>query len=424
MSHGEHARTLAYRRDAGVRRQPVAGDGQCPLPGVSRSLSRAAVWRLLVAGGRIAQPATRRGMRFVFGAITAVLVIAVALSFRTLNGLAAGTALLTVMGALKLLEVPRTTRRRDRGRRLAVPAARRGARHAGAVARCRSIYSVVWGACAAIAMIADRNGALTTRRGGAALGARAGDVDSAGRRLLPVFPAGRRAVLGARARRSGDEPGCPTRCRPAASASSPSNTIRRFGCGSKALRRPAKPCTGAARCSTASMDSPGGASASRMYSAARPRPCSGAPIRYRITLEPTNRQWLFALDTVAEAPRRDMFMSHDRQLSMFMPITSTLSYDAVSHLETRDDGHSVDPRTAPRDRAAARPQSARAPAGARPQRRAPRAMPPSREPCSTGSATTASNTRSSPARPRSTPSTPRCSTASAASAATSLPRTR
>ena len=43
-------------------------------------------------------------MRFLFGAVTAVLVVAVALSFRTLNGLAAGTALLVVMGALKLLE--------------------------------------------------------------------------------------------------------------------------------------------------------------------------------------------------------------------------------------------------------------------------------------------------------------------------------
>ncbi len=41
-------------------------------------------------------------MRFLFGAVTAVLVIAVAMSFQTLNGLAAGTALLLVMGALKL----------------------------------------------------------------------------------------------------------------------------------------------------------------------------------------------------------------------------------------------------------------------------------------------------------------------------------
>ena len=56
------------------------------------------------SSGRIARPRPRRGMRFLLGAITALLVVAVALSFRTLNGLAAGTALLVVMGALKVLE--------------------------------------------------------------------------------------------------------------------------------------------------------------------------------------------------------------------------------------------------------------------------------------------------------------------------------
>src|SRR5688500_10541018 len=61
----------------------------------------AALWRLLIAGGHLAPPKARPGMRFLFGAITATLVVAVAASFRTLNGLAAGTALLTVMGALK-----------------------------------------------------------------------------------------------------------------------------------------------------------------------------------------------------------------------------------------------------------------------------------------------------------------------------------
>ena len=61
-------------------------------------------WRLLTVTGRVARPRPRRGLRFALGAITALLVIAVAASFRTLNGLAAGTALLVVMGALKVLE--------------------------------------------------------------------------------------------------------------------------------------------------------------------------------------------------------------------------------------------------------------------------------------------------------------------------------
>ena len=72
----------------------------------------AVVWRLLLGSGRVAQPRRRPGSRFLFGAVTAALVVAVALSFRTLNGLAAGTALLVVMGALKALE---SRARRDDG---------------------------------------------------------------------------------------------------------------------------------------------------------------------------------------------------------------------------------------------------------------------------------------------------------------------
>jgi transglutaminase-like putative cysteine protease len=63
----------------------------------------------------------------------------------------------------------------------------------------------------------------------------------------------------------------------------------------------------------------------------------GPAYRYHVTLEPTDQPWLFALDTVDASPRRDMFLSHDRQLSGLGPITVTTSYDAVSHLETRSD---------------------------------------------------------------------------------------
>src|SRR5689334_14610314 len=54
----------------------------------------AAAWRILVAIGYLAPLKPFVGMRFLLGAITAALVVAVAVSFRTLNGLAAGTALL------------------------------------------------------------------------------------------------------------------------------------------------------------------------------------------------------------------------------------------------------------------------------------------------------------------------------------------
>src|SRR5262245_47049625 len=59
----------------------------------------ALLWRWLHFRGRLALP--NRALRIV---ITLVLALAVLASFRTLNGLAAGSALLIVMGAAKLLE--------------------------------------------------------------------------------------------------------------------------------------------------------------------------------------------------------------------------------------------------------------------------------------------------------------------------------
>ncbi len=122
----------------------------------------AAVWRLLVAAGRFNAPKVRSGARFAFGAVTAALVVAVALSFRTLNGLAAGSALLLVMGALKLLEA---RSRRDDGIVVGVALFMLLA----ATLATQSLVSVpfyllvVWGSCAAIAIIADRGGGLSPR---------------------------------------------------------------------------------------------------------------------------------------------------------------------------------------------------------------------------------------------------------------------
>jgi transglutaminase-like putative cysteine protease len=65
----------------------------------------------------------------------------------------------------------------------------------------------------------------------------------------------------------------------------------------------------------------------------------GAPVRYRVTLEPTQQRWLFALDMIDGVSRRDIFIApQDRQLSMIEVISSTLSYDAVSYLRTRNEG--------------------------------------------------------------------------------------
>ncbi len=293
----------------------------------------AAVWRLLVAGGRLTVPKVRTGARFVLGAVTAAMVIAVAVSFRTLNGLAAGTALLLVMGALKLLEA---RSRRDDGIVVGVALFLLLA----ATLATQSLASlpfyllVVWGACAAIALIADTGGALAPR---AALRLSA-------RALAMAIPLAVACFL----------------------------FFPRFGGQFWALQRGGQATTG-----LSDEMSPGSISklaneydpAFRVRFEGDPPPRAalyfrgpvlndfdgftwrrdrskyytgaqivmlGAPVLYRVTLEPTNQPWLFALDTLARVPQRDMFMApHDRQLSASAPITGTLSYDAVSHLETR-----------------------------------------------------------------------------------------
>ncbi len=217
-----------------------------PLWCVAIGLSCAA-WRVLTATGRIARPRPRRGTRFLLGAITALLVVAVAASFRTLNGLAAGTALLVVMGALKVLE---SRSRRDDAIVVGVALFLLLAAALAGQALWRVplyLLLIVRRVRRVRAHRASRQRADAARRA-APRGARAGHVHTAGGRLLRILSAHLRAVLDAAARQRRRPPASRTRCRRAASASSPPNTIRRFARVSKVRRRGAPRCTGAARC--------------------------------------------------------------------------------------------------------------------------------------------------------------------------------
>src|SRR6185503_520129 len=130
-----------------------------------------AIWRVLVSLGRLAPFEFGKGMRFLFGALTALFVIAVLMSFRTLNGLAAGTALLTLMGALKLVE---SRTRRDDAIVLGVALflLLSAALASQALWRLPLYLLTIWGAGAAMALVAHPDSALTSR-GALRLGARA-----------------------------------------------------------------------------------------------------------------------------------------------------------------------------------------------------------------------------------------------------------
>jgi transglutaminase-like putative cysteine protease len=293
----------------------------------------AAVWRLLVESGRIAAPKARPGARFMFGAVTAALVVAVAVSFSTLNGLAAGSALLLVMGALKLLEA---RSRRDDGIVVGVGLFMLIA----SILASQSLASVpiyllvVWGACAAIAIIADVGGALAPRAAmRLAARALAMSIPLAVAcflffpRLSGQFWALQRNTMGSTGVTDEMSPGA---IGILASEYDPAFRVRFEG---------DLPPRSALYFRGPVLNAFDGFTWRRQRSmlyAGGEMIMLGEPVRYRITLEPTDRPYLFSLDTLARNPQRGMFMApHDRQLSATAPVTSAFSYDAVSHLQTR-----------------------------------------------------------------------------------------
>jgi transglutaminase-like putative cysteine protease len=291
-----------------------------------------AIWRLGVASGRLPAPRLRKGMRFVFGAATALLVGAVLMSFHTLNGLAAGTALLVLMGALKVLE---SRSRRDDGIVIGVAlflllaAALAGQ----SLARLPFYLLEIWGACAAMMLVAHPASGLPLR---AALRlstrtlAMAVPLAAACFLFFPrwggqfwAMPGGGGAATGL-----SDEmaPGAIDRL---VADYEPAFRVRFEGAPPPPEERYWRGPV---------LNSFDGFTWRReprnfLYPATPITPL-GPAVRYRITLEPTNRPWLVALDMVDDSPRRGVYLAHDRLLWRSEPITDTLVYDASSHLRT------------------------------------------------------------------------------------------
>jgi transglutaminase-like putative cysteine protease len=292
----------------------------------------AALWRVAVSTGRLPPFEFGRGMRFVFGALTAVFVAAVLMSFRTLNGLAAGTALLTLMGALKLVESK--TRRDDAiviGVSLFLLLA--AALASQAMWRAPLYLFTLWGAGAAMALVAHPDSALTTRAAlrlaGRAL-LMAAPLAIAGFLFFPrvagqfwSLPAGASATTGLSDELS---PGSIDKL---VSEYEPVFRARFLG--------PTPPPE--ARYWRGPVLHEFDGFTWRRGRAGYVGPVlelRGQPYRYRITLDPSNRHWIFALDAVDASPRHDVSLATaDRQLTSFEPIAETMTYEATSHLATR-----------------------------------------------------------------------------------------
>jgi len=290
----------------------------------------ATLWRILIATGRLPELELRRGMRFAFGALTALLVLAVLMSFRTLNGLAAGTALLTLMGALKLIE---SRSRRDDGIVIGVELFMllAAALASQALWRLPLYLLLLWGAGAAMALIAHSGSALPAR----------GALRLSARTLLMALPlavacflffprvAGQFwALEGGQAATTGlsDEmsPGAIDRL---IGEYDPVFRVRFLG---------ATPPPEARYWRGPVLNTFDGYTWRRAHNGyvATPLTLLGEALRYRIILEPANRRWIFALDTVDRAPRADVVLAHDRQLMAREPVNDTFTYEASSHLRT------------------------------------------------------------------------------------------
>ena len=62
---------------------------------------------------------------------------------------------------------------------------------------------------------------------------------------------------------------------------------------------------------------------------------SGEPVPYEVTMEPSQQQWVFALDIPLQWSLERTFMGPQQQLMSVQPIDRRVAYDAVSYLEYR-----------------------------------------------------------------------------------------
>jgi transglutaminase-like putative cysteine protease len=305
--------------------------GSAPIWCVAIGLACAA-WRILTLNGYLAPPKQRKGVRFAMGAITGLLVVAVALRFRTLNGLAAGTALLVVMGALKVVE---SRVRRDDAIIIGVSLfLLLAAGLAGqSLLRAPLYLLALWGACAAIALVAHGGSSLSTR---AALRLSARTLVMSLPLALLCFAFFPRVAGQFWALQGGSS--ATTGLTDEMSPGNIGQLATEYDPAFRATFTATPPRQSALYWRGPVLNSFDGFTWRRERTREYRAPhidLIGDEVRYRITMEPSNQRWLFALDTVAGSPRREIALTHDRVLIAMDPVTAVTSYDAVSHLETR-----------------------------------------------------------------------------------------
>jgi protein-glutamine gamma-glutamyltransferase len=280
------------------------------------------LWRCATAGSRWYPGILLRAL------LALILVGLVLLRFHTLNGLAAGTTLLMLMAALKLLETQRT---RDQ---LVLIAAALFLLVAACLDRQQlsrvPLYAAqVWLCCAALAVVSHPSsgpGAALRLAGGGLLVALPLAV-----LLFVLFP---RLPGSFWAIPRGDQ-----------ALTGLSDTMNPFGIGQ--LATDYEPVF---RVTFAGATPPpelrywrgpvlhefDGYTWRRGYALLRtlqPLDARGTPYRYRVALEPTHRRYWFALDTPVQAPDERATLSYDHQLIAREDVNTPVSFEGLSYTQ-------------------------------------------------------------------------------------------
>ncbi|HYL02201.1 MAG TPA: DUF3488 and transglutaminase-like domain-containing protein [Steroidobacteraceae bacterium] len=302
--------------------------------GVLLHLDRVAPWISVVAAAlivwRLAAPRAPRPGVIVRGILALGVIAAVLARFHTLNGLAAGTALLILMASLKLLE---TRGRRDHlvlvGAGLFLLLAACLDRQS--LARTPLYLGVLWLACAALAVIA-----APALAGRAALGLAARTLLLAAPLAVALFVFFPRLAGSFWALPRGEE--ALTGLSDTMSPGSIARLITSYDAAFRVKFSSALPPPAQRYWRGPVLEDFDGATWTRNPAWWRPRPAPtliGTEYRYRVALEPSHLRYWFALDVPLASPDSRAALTHDYELLADQPVSEPTSFEAESRTGAR-----------------------------------------------------------------------------------------
>jgi transglutaminase-like putative cysteine protease len=290
-------------------------------------------WRVLASTRNVRLPST-----FLKSVLALLLVAAVLVRFRTLNGLTAGTALLILMGAIKLLET-----RAQRDHYIII-----GAGLFLLLAACldrqnllRSPLYVLhaWVCCAALAVVGYAPSAATPRsfgfdnRAALMLAARSLIFALPLALLLFVFFPRLPGALWAIPRADRATTGLSDTMSPGSIAELTSSYEVAFRAHFEG--EPPPPQERYWRGPVLHVFDGSTWRVGNSYYPQQPLQYVGKPYRYRISLQPTQQRWWLSLDTVTGTPAPSVFFTYDFQLISAEPVVEPANYTLTSYTSTR-----------------------------------------------------------------------------------------